>query len=43
MSGQSRFFRGAYTVSNYYGNGLLTKALKIQVETDGRVTVAGQC
>lgn len=32
-----------YTVSNYYGNGLLTKALKIQIETDGRVTVAGKC
>ncbi len=32
-----------YTVSNYYGNGLLTKALKIQIETDGRITVAGKC
>jgi alkylhydroperoxidase family enzyme len=33
----------SYTVGNYYGTGLLTKALKIQQETDGRLTVAGKC
>lgn len=33
----------SYTVGNYYGNGLLTKALKIEVETDDRETVAGKC
>jgi alkylhydroperoxidase family enzyme len=32
-----------YTTGNYYANGLLTKALRIQVETDGRLTVAGTC
>jgi alkylhydroperoxidase family enzyme len=32
-----------YTVGNYYANGLLTKALRVQVETDGRETVAGKC
>jgi alkylhydroperoxidase family enzyme len=32
-----------YTVGSYYSNGLLTKALRIQVETDGRLTVAGKC
>jgi alkylhydroperoxidase family enzyme len=32
-----------YTTGNYYANGLLTKALRIQVETDGRQTVAGTC
>jgi alkylhydroperoxidase family enzyme len=32
-----------YTVGSYYANGLLTKALRIQVETDGRETVAGKC
>jgi alkylhydroperoxidase family enzyme len=32
-----------YTVGNYYANGLLTKALEIQPETDGRETVAGKC
>jgi alkylhydroperoxidase family enzyme len=32
-----------YTISNYYGNGLLTKALRIEVERDGRLTVAGKC
>ena len=32
-----------YTVGNYYANGLLTKALRIQVESDGRETVAGKC
>src|ERR1700744_1677956 len=31
------------TIGNYYANGLLTKALRIQVETDGRETVAGKC
>ena len=33
----------SYTVGGYYANGLLTKALKIEVETDGRETVAGKC
>jgi alkylhydroperoxidase family enzyme len=32
-----------YTVGNYYATGLLTKALRIEAETDGRETVAGQC
>jgi 4-carboxymuconolactone decarboxylase len=32
-----------YTVGNYYATGLLTKALRIEVETDGRETVPGQC
>jgi alkylhydroperoxidase family enzyme len=32
-----------YTTGNYYANGLLTKALRIQVEADGRQTVAGKC
>jgi alkylhydroperoxidase family enzyme len=32
-----------YTTGSYYANGLLTKALRIQVETDGRETVAGKC
>ena len=32
-----------YTVGSYYANGLLTKALKIERETDGRQTVAGSC
>jgi alkylhydroperoxidase family enzyme len=32
-----------YTIGNYYANGLLTKALRVQVETDGRETVAGKC
>lgn len=31
------------TVGNYYGTGLMTKALKIDVESDGRLTVAGKC
>ena len=31
------------TIGNYYATGLLTKALRIQVETDGRETVAGKC
>ncbi len=31
------------TVSNYFGNGLLTKALKVKPETDGRVTYPGKC
>jgi hypothetical protein len=30
-------------VANYYGTGILTKALKIEVEKDGRRTVAGKC
>jgi len=33
----------AMTVSSYYGTGLFTKALRIQPETDGRLTVAGKC
>jgi alkylhydroperoxidase family enzyme len=32
-----------FTVGNYYSTGLLTKALRIRVETDGRLTVAGKC
>jgi alkylhydroperoxidase family enzyme len=31
------------TIGNYYSTGLFTKALKIEVETDGRLTVAGKC
>jgi hypothetical protein len=30
-------------VGSYYGTGLFTKALKIEIETDGRLTVAGKC
>jgi len=33
----------SYTVGSYYSTGLLTKALKIQLETDGRLTVPGEC
>jgi 4-carboxymuconolactone decarboxylase len=32
-----------FTVGNYYGTGLFAKALKIEVESDGRLTVAGKC
>lgn len=32
-----------FTVGSYYANGLLTKALRIEAETDGRLTVAGKC
>ena len=32
-----------YAIGSYYANGLLTKALRIEVETDGRETVAGKC
>jgi 4-carboxymuconolactone decarboxylase len=45
----SRFFMPqqivgiSYTVGNYYSTGLLTKALKIQMENDGRLTVPGEC
>jgi alkylhydroperoxidase family enzyme len=45
----SRFFTSqqiveiSYTVGTYYSTGLLTKALRIQPETDGRLTVAGEC
>jgi alkylhydroperoxidase family enzyme len=45
----SRFFTPqqiieiSYTVGSYYSTGLLTKALKIQLETDGRLTVPGEC
>jgi alkylhydroperoxidase family enzyme len=31
------------TVSQYYGNGLVTKALRIKPETDGRLTYPGKC
>jgi alkylhydroperoxidase family enzyme len=33
----------SYTVGTYYSTGLLTKALKIQLESDGRLTVPGKC
>jgi alkylhydroperoxidase family enzyme len=33
----------SYTVGSYYSTGLITKALRIEVETDGRITVAGKC
>jgi len=33
----------SFTVSTYYGNGLMTKALQIEIETDGRLTAAGHC
>ena len=45
----SRFFTSqqiieiSYTVGTYYSTGLLTKALRIQPETDGRLTVPGEC
>jgi alkylhydroperoxidase family enzyme len=32
-----------YTTGSYYANGLLTKALRIETEHDGRLTVAGKC
>lgn len=32
-----------YTIGSYYANGLLTKALRIEVERDGRETVTGKC
>ncbi|HEY2534249.1 MAG TPA: carboxymuconolactone decarboxylase family protein [Xanthobacteraceae bacterium] len=32
-----------YTIGSYYANGLLTKALRIEVENDGRETVTGNC
>jgi alkylhydroperoxidase family enzyme len=32
-----------YTIGSYYANGLLTKALRIEVENDGRETVTGRC
>jgi alkylhydroperoxidase family enzyme len=31
------------TIGNYYGNGLLTKALRIKLETSGRVSSQGRC
>jgi alkylhydroperoxidase family enzyme len=49
FAGLQKFFKPqeiveiTYTVGNYYANGLLTKALRIEVETDGRLTVAGKC
>jgi len=45
----SRFFTSqqiieiSYTVGNYYSTGLLTKALRIHPETDGLLTVPGEC
>jgi hypothetical protein len=33
----------SYTVGTYYSTGLLTKALRIRSETDGRLTVPGEC
>ena len=33
----------SYAVGTYYSTGLLTKAVKIQVENDGRLTVPGEC
>jgi alkylhydroperoxidase family enzyme len=45
----SRFFTPqqiveiSYSVGIYYSTGLLTKALRIQRETDGRLTVPGKC
>jgi len=45
----SRFFASqqiieiSYTVGTYCSTGLLTKALRIQPETDGRLTVPGEC
>jgi 4-carboxymuconolactone decarboxylase len=45
----SRFFTPqqiveiSYTVGTYYSTGLMTKALKIQLESDGRLTVPGEC
>jgi hypothetical protein len=33
----------SYTVGTYYSTGFLTEALKIQLETDGRLTVPGEC
>jgi alkylhydroperoxidase family enzyme len=31
------------TIIAYFGNGLLTKALRIKLEIDGRVTYSGKC
>ncbi len=31
------------TIGNYVGNGLLTKAFRIQIENDGRHTMPGKC
>jgi alkylhydroperoxidase family enzyme len=45
----SRFFTPqqiveiSYSVGAYYSTGLVTKALKIEPETDGRLTVPGKC
>lgn len=33
----------SYTVGTYYSTGLLTKALRIEPERDGRLTVPGKC
>ncbi len=32
-----------YTVGSYYSTGLFTKALRVEIERDGRLTVAGKC
>jgi alkylhydroperoxidase family enzyme len=32
-----------FIVGSYYSTSLFIKALKIEVETDGRLTVAGKC
>ena len=31
------------TVGSYYSTALFTKALRIEVEQDGRLTAAGKC
>ena len=33
----------SYTVGTYYSTGLITRALRIERETDGRLTVPGKC
>jgi alkylhydroperoxidase family enzyme len=33
----------SYIVASYYSTGLLTKALRIEIEKDGRSTVPGKC
>jgi alkylhydroperoxidase family enzyme len=49
FAGLSQFFTPqqiievSYTIGTYYSTGLLTKALKIQPEADGRLTVPGEC
>lgn len=49
FAGLQKFFTSqeiveiSFTVGSYYSTGLFTKALKIEVENDGRLTVAGKC